>query len=281
MQKQFYISREGLQQGPYFADEILEKLTKQESRWTDFLYDETSEDWIMLMDHPLFTDHFKEIEEAALAENVIEMHGNFEGESKLESSTDVVSTKNPDEKEWFILKGENRHGPFSLVEMIKMLQTKQVFEFDFIWNASMPEWLRLSEVPDFSPDNIRKMKEKGNADITEVFFRRRHARVMYGASLLVHNNKTVWKGQSLELSEGGAGLLLEATHLQPGQTLFLHFKAGDGVPPFNAICAVVSKQYLSEDPSEQKVRYGVKFTSISQGVTEAIRSFTKQRMLAA
>lgn len=183
--------------------------------------------------------------------------------------------------EWFILKGDNRYGPFAYLDLVKMLQEKSLYEFDFIWHNGMPSWKRVAELPDFAPDKIKHLKHSPDVDVSEVFFRRRHARARYGASLLVHNNKTVWKGESLEISAGGAAIVIENATLQPGQILFLHFKPGDGVPPFNAICTVVNKQYVQNTQSvNAPVRYGVKFTSISCNVQQSISDFTKRGVAA-
>ncbi|MNL46852.1 PilZ domain protein [compost metagenome] len=154
-----------------------------------------------------------------------------------------------------------------------MLQEKTLFEYDYIWHSQLPAWKRVAEVEDFSPESIKAMASEPG--VAEVFFRRRHARANYGASLIVHNNKTVFRGQALEISAGGAGVLIESAHLQPGQSLFLHFQPGDGVPPFNAVCQIVSKQYVQDDNSEtQPIKYGVKFTTLSQSVRENIKNYT-------
>ena len=68
---------------------------------------------------------------------------------------------------------------------------------------------------------------------------------------------------------------MDGADFEPGQTLFLHFKAGDGVPPFNAICSIVSKQFV-EEPLKP-IRYGVKFTSISHSVQKAIKAFADKK----
>jgi hypothetical protein len=177
--------------------------------------------------------------------------------------------------EWFVLKGENKYGPFTYLEMVRLLQEKHLFEYDYVWNAGMPSWRRVAECEPFQPESIRTLHYKTSTETDGIFFRRRHARAHYGASVIVHNNKDVWKGRSMEISAGGAGLLLDSPGLQPGQTVFLHFKVGDNVPPFNAVCGIVSKQILpSATASEIQVKYGVKFTSINREVQHAIKNFT-------
>lgn len=258
----FYVSHNGEQKGPWSAQDILKKLKAQDLAWSDYIYDEGKGDWVMLMDHPEFTSQFKSMSAKPAPPKP----------RKEEPKREVEATA---DKEWFVLKAENKYGPFSMLEIIRMLQEKNIFEYDYVWHQAMTTWKRIAEVDEFKPEKIRALKESGSSEVQEIFFRRRHARAEYGASILVHNNKKVWKGESLELSSGGAGLVIENQEFNPGQTLFLHFKPGDGVPPFNAICTVVSKQMPL--PGRTAVRYGVKFTSINRNVQDAIKDFTENK----
>src|SRR5690606_4287465 len=87
---------------------------------------------------------------------------------------------NPDAvAEWFVLKGENKYGPFSYPELINMLQQKLIFEFDFVWHSEMSNWQRVAELPSFKSEKVRALKETSMPEISDVFFRRRHRRVAY------------------------------------------------------------------------------------------------------
>ena len=119
-------------------------------------------------------------------------------------------------------------------------------------------------------------------EVSQIFFRRRHKRVQYGGTILVHDNKKVWKGQAVEISEGGAGVVMDNSLIVPGQELFLHFKPGDGVPPFNAVCEVVSKQYVFgvKDP-KAPMKYGLKFKDLSNDTQKAIKEYSRSSKQAA
>jgi hypothetical protein len=256
----FYLSREGQQLGPWSAAEIAEKLEKKALSWTDYLFDESTKEWVLLMEHPEFSEVFKR-----LANNAPSLN------QTMAISTESLPLKN--EKEWFVLKESNKYGPFKYLELVRMLQEKNLYEYDFVWNSKLSQWRRVSEVEDFLPEKIQDLRSSPIKEVQDVFFRRRYPRASYGASLVIHNSKAVWKGQSMEIGPGGAGIVVEKVNFEPGQTLFLHFKAGDGVPPFNAICTVVSKHPVPGS-SLAAVRYGVKFTNISQSVQKAIKSYT-------
>lgn len=255
MQKQYYLSFEGSHIGPYSIDAIMKRIDSKQSQWSDYVYDEALGEWVMLLEHP-----------------------EFAGKNLPPQATAPAPTRSLEErlkeKEWYTLKEGNNYGPFSKLELVQMLQEHNLYEYDYIWCHGMSAWKRVAEVEDFSTGNIKNLKEAAQGDVAEIFFRRRHARAHYGASLIVHNNKSVFKGKTIEISAGGAGVMIDNQDLQPGQTLFLHFQPGDGVPPFNAVCQIVSKQFVKEPVATPQVRYGVKFTSISQYVRESIQHYT-------
>lgn len=251
MQKQYFISFEGSHIGPYTVDAIVNRIEGKESQWTDYIYDEAVGEWVMLLEHPEFTSI-----------SASQVTTPFPAKPTEEDS--LI------EKEWFVLKEGNNYGPYSKLEIVQMLQERGLYEYDYVWHHGMSAWKRVAELTDFSKETIRDLKESANADISEIFFRRRHIRAQYGASLIVHNGKSVFSGKTIEISEGGAGVLVDSPDLQPGQTIFLHFQPGNGVPPFNAVCQIVSKQFVHEPATSPKVRYGVKFTSISHHVRESI-----------
>ncbi len=250
MASKHFVHQSGQQKGPWTFDEILKEIEASRLQWTDYLFDEQKKDWVLLLDYGPLSERFQ-----------------------FWSNQKATSTLLPDgalDEEWFVLKGENKYGPFAFLDMVKMLQDKKLFEFDYIWTKKLAAWSRVADCADFQPEKIKALRDAGKAKAPEVFFRRRHARAMYRASILLHNNTEVWKGRSLEVSPGGAALIIPSVAIKVGDSLFLHFKAGDGVPPFNATCTIVSKKELRGN----EVRYGVKFTSIAQSIQAAIKKYT-------
>jgi hypothetical protein len=251
----YFINHEGLQKGPWTIEEIKQKISSNEINPMDYVFDEDRSDWVVMMAYAPFTSFLKP-------------GGPVEAKAPAQAPAGPESAESKDD--WFVLRGDSKYGPFKYLDLVKMLQAKQLFEFDFVWNKSMSSWIRISESENFQPEKIKQLKSAAGPEAKDVFYRRKHARVQIGASILLHNNKEVWKGRSVELSSGGAGLVIPSHEIQIGQDLFLHFKAGDGVPPFNAVCKIVSKANLKN----KEFRYGVKFTSISQSVQVAIKKYT-------
>lgn len=277
MQK-YFVSHSSQQMGPYTVDEIVRHVAEGTLSPLDYVYDESKSDWLLFLEHPELAEKVKELKPKAPPQ--------VQKNSEVPKKESVKAAKKGNlpsvleeamSHEWFILKGENKFGPFAYTDVVKMLQQGVVYEFDFAWHEGREGWDRIAELSYFNKDNMRALKENSMPEISEVFFRRRHRRVNYGSTIIVHDNKKVWKGKAVEISEGGAGVIMENAMVIPGQELYLHFKPGDGVPPFNAVCEVVSKQYVSDLADKSSpVRYGLKFKSVSTEAEGVIKEFTKK-----
>ncbi|MGE0764275.1 MAG: GYF domain-containing protein [Bdellovibrionales bacterium] len=283
---QFYISHEGQQIGPMSLTEIVDGVRKNKLSLLDYVYDDGKGDWVLLMEYPAVAQQLKDHKPAPPPKKMPPQQA---GPEATAPEAALVADKVNEAKargeplnehaisEWYVLKGENKFGPFAFNDVVKMLQQKVVFEFDFVWHPGMASWKRIAELASFNADSIRKLQTANMPDIQEVFFRRRHRRMNYNGTILVHDNKTVWKGGGMEISAGGAGVVMENAMIVPGQTLYLHFKPCDGVPPFNAVCEVVSKQFV-EGVREKNapIRYGLKFTSISANTQQFLHELARK-----
>ncbi|MEQ1875141.1 MAG: GYF domain-containing protein [Bdellovibrionia bacterium] len=267
-QSQFFVSHDGATMGPHTTDEIVKKLEANELEWTDYLFEDEANDWVMLMEAKAINSNLKpskKPEAAPKAKEKAEGTGN-----------------DTDAEDWFILKGDDQSGPFSFHDLVKMLQDKTLFEFDYIWRPGQDSWKRVAEVSSFSPDGIKEMKTSKMSGISNIFFRRRFKRREFGGTLIVHDNKKVWHGKSLEISEGGAGLIMFNAMVLPGQTLYLHFRPSGNVPPFNALVEVVSKKYVKGvQDFNAPMSYGVRFIKIQDEARQYLHDFTKAGKEAA
>lgn len=262
MQK-YYLAKDGKQVGPFTVSEILSKVSAQEHTWSDYIFETQKNDWVMLFEHPELSVKFNETFKTPPPK----LSPKEEGLNDLK------------ERAWYVLKEGNNYGPFSKLELIQMLQSKTLFEYDFIWHQTYEAWKRVADVKEFSVEAIRDLKKSDHSEVAEVFFRRRHLRSDYNCSLIVHDSKHVFKGNSIQLSVGGAGISIPHPNFQLGQSVYLHFKPGDGVPPFNAVCQIVSKQFVDVTQNSSKdVNYGIKFVKLSPSTREQIQKYTEKKV---
>lgn len=254
---QYLVYHRGTQLGPLNKEQVVEKLKSHFLGWGDRIFDSETHSWCALIDHPEFKGLFGQV--------------HTPGPKTLRL---VREDSGSSLAEWYVLKEEKESGPYSFHEMIRQLQERKINAWDLAWNATQEVWKPISEISEFDEERIKSLRQSGQPMVSELFLLRRFQRAPYEASLVVHHNKVTRHGKSMEISRGGAGILLDDFDLEPGQTLFLHFKAGEGIPSFNALCAVVSKQ--STRPGLTEIRYGVKFISIMKTIQQAIEAFTEQ-----
>lgn len=271
MQARFYVSHDQNQLGPFSIKEIGHMLQAKELLPTDYIYLEDKEDWISIMEFKELANYIKPGRPKKTPPKNITKEDKTQVHS-MDSNSDKTK------EEWFVLKGEKKFGPFSYLEVVKMLQEKSVFEFDYIWKKNMKEWQRVAELSCFQVEAINSLKSLDDQKIQQIFFRRRHARASFGSSLIIHDNSKVWKGESMEISEGGCGLKMWNSSLLPGQKVFIHFKPAGELPPFNAVCEIVNKKYEDGVKTQNApILYGVKFLSIEAAARKAVRKYTEDK----
>ena len=166
---------------------------------------------------------------------------------------------------WYVLKGgKDKFGPFLFTDIIKMLQEKSVFEFDFVWNPTLPTWKKIAEIPLFSPTYLNQLKITTMPEVQDVFFRRKYVRTSYTGIVLIHDSEKVWEGQGLNIGSGGARVAMEHSVLDLGKLFHLHFQSDNKILPFNAICEIMNKRAkrgVLKDKMYQ-ASYGLRFKNI-------------------
>ncbi|MCB0386968.1 MAG: hypothetical protein KDD43_16360, partial [Bdellovibrionales bacterium] len=114
---QYYVSREGKQMGPYPLNSIAEMVKKNELTMLDYLYDDTAGDWVLLMEYQdlaqQLKDHKPEAPPKPGAGKAEAEIGHEEEEELGEAVKAAEGQPSHLVAEWYILKGENKFGPFS------------------------------------------------------------------------------------------------------------------------------------------------------------------------
>lgn len=266
----YLVSRQGVAQGPFTIEEIVQKVRGKELELFDYIYDEAKSDWVLMMEYAPIAEQLKSSKPPAprpVAPNPTV--DETQPISKIQTVTTTVTTVSKSGKsdahaidEWFVLKGENRFGPFAYGDVIKMMQQKVVFPFDYVWHAGLANWTRVAQIEEFNSESIRALFNKPGKN-KGVFSERQHKRQPYEGKVFVHDNLTLWKGTAFEISRGGVGISMNNSVVVPGQNVTVHFKQHGDWPAFNAVCEVVSKKFVNDD---SPVQYGLRFLSMTQEV---------------
>jgi len=275
MQTSFFVSHAGQTYGPWTVGEITSRIAKMELIATDYIYDDASSNWIPLMECKAIIEALRQQKPAAPPSAPPPKATAPESKPEIDlvvhtsTITPTVSETDPS-GEWFVQKDTHRYGPFTYQGLVKALQEKSVFDYDLVWKKGMEKWVRVAEHELFNPEAIRALQKESK----NIFQQRKHKRLPIQTDVIVHDNKSVWLGQTFQGSEGGSGMHVRNATLMPGQVLFLHFTGFEGIPSFNALCEVVSKKYVPNirDP-RSTIPYGMKFVKIDRDVQNKMRDF--------
>lgn len=262
----FLVSHSGVESGPFTLDEVVAKIRARELELFDYIFDEAKNDWVLMTEHEGVTLRLKANKPAAPPKAVAHAEApkaapsREAAEPQLTRETPSTAAIHSAAGEWFVMKGEHKFGPFTPADVIKMLQDKVIFPFDFIWHQGLKDWTRLAETQEFNPEQIKATFEKGGK-AKEIFQPRKFKRQPYSGRVILHDNLKLWKGEGFEISKGGVGILMKNEIVVPGQQLNVHFGAHGEWPAFNAVCEVVSKKFVNDG---SPVEYGLRFLNLSQ-----------------
>lgn len=292
-ERKYFINNGQANVGPFEMKIIIDKVGRGELRAIDHIcVNADNDEWVLICQHPEFLKHF-EVEKPSLHANPVVAAGldvTVSTQKELvknhvatpAQAQNVVQAPLPEalgalggdltNGQWYVLKGKNRFGPFVYLDLVRMLQEKSVFEYDYVWVQGLEGWKRIAEINLFSADHIRGLFGSDDQTENKLFHRRNHPRSKYEATIIVHDNNSVWKGKTVELSEGGAGVIIENAMILPGQNVYLHFRPGPLSKPFNVLSEVVSKRYIGGlKDKDAPVVYGIKFININKQDRESIR----------
>jgi hypothetical protein len=256
-------SANGESLGPWSLDQIVEKLAASQIAVTDFVYDEVRQDWIPLLECEALRERLRQQKPKApppLKERTVE--------------EPVVPGPSNEGGKWFVQKGSHRYGPFTYLGLVRALQEKTVYEFDFACMEGMENWVRIAELEDFQPERIRHLTKSTPASEKNTFLNRAHPRIKFESEVIVHDDRSAWVGRSIEGSVGGSGLVIENAALYPGQVVRLHFAATEELPAFNALAEIVNKQFIKELRGlKTPVRYSVRFLELDRTSAGRVKEY--------
>lgn len=176
----------------------------------------------------------------------------------------IINTESDAElKQWYILRGDMKYGPYDYSVIINMLQKGEVQDYNYVWAPHISTWTLLGELPDFARDRLAGLINSRDA-IKHSFIIRDFARQDVKVPVYGHNEQYFFDGETSSLSESGALVLLNTPLLVPGQDLVLHFRSGpSNEKPFNVMAQVIRKNFTKQRINVKSgLHYAVRFLQV-------------------
>lgn len=257
---QYFVTQDGKTVGPWELEKIYSEIQQGNLQLNDYIFNPESQEWQVMLISPIIADSYR----------------NFEIRKKpiISKGGGSFSDQNWENLEWFIFKENKQQGPFSYLEVIKLLQSKLLFDYDYVWSPVLPSWSKVFEIPAFSADQIKKLSQNHVPEIQAVFFRRQFPRIHFELPVFVHNSRKLWRTKTDELSAGGCSVTLSSSELEVGDRVIVHFSSSSSneLPAFNALCTIISKK-----PSGlNHHKLGIKFEALNQDIQLSLRVLTEK-----
>lgn len=171
------------------------------------------------------------------------------------------------EKKWYYIENNQPQGPLSQLDLIKKLQNKEIFDYQFVWAPHFDEWKMFCESEEFSKKYIQWVYEHLFEKNGEYYFNRRTStRKKVTCEASGHNASIFMSGLTESLSMNGCEVELDYPLLQIQDRVTVHFAYPKKLDlNFNAVCEVLQKKYTPRKLHQKmKVKYILKFLEKSE-----------------
>lgn len=176
-------------------------------------------------------------------------------------------------KDWYILRGEMKYGPYEYSALIHMIQTGEVYDYNYVWAPHMESWTLLGDIQEFSKDRLARLIQTQD-HLSGAFIKRGSPRVDVNIDVYAHNDSNFFDGQCLSISENGALVLLNDPLLLPGQEIVIHFRNDKNISTgFNAKAEVIRKNFTKQRLNVKSgLHYAVRFLQVQKSGQDQIKN---------
>lgn len=176
------------------------------------------------------------------------------------------------ESKWYILRGENKYGPFEFPSMIAMIQKGELFDYNYVWSPHLEGWQPLGEIEEFSKDRL-SLIIKTQDPLSHAFNRRGSDRAEVIIPIFGHNDEFFFNGQLISISVNGALVLINNPLLLPGQKMILHLSENSvNVKSFNVLAQIVRKNFSRQRLNVKSgLNYAVRFVESPDWAPQQIK----------
>lgn len=184
--------------------------------------------------------------------------------------------------QWYILRGEEKFGPFEYGAMIRLMQTSEVTDSNYVWAPHLEQWTAMGELAEFSRDRLARLVERG--ELQDAFNRRASPRAAAEIPLFGHNGEIFFDGKTLSVSQHGALALLNSPLLLPGQVIQLHLRrsAGPGAPSLDGPL-LMKAEVLRKNFSRRRLNvksglhYALRFVEATPDQIQRLKDLVNQK----
>jgi hypothetical protein len=176
--------------------------------------------------------------------------------------------------QWYILRGEMKYGPYEYSALIHMIQTGELFDYNYVWAPHLESWMLLGDMQEFSKDSLARLIQAQD-HLAGAFIKRGSPRLTCDIDVYAHNDYNFFDGKCTSISDNGALVLLNDPLLLPGQEIIIHFRGGseNNATAFNVKAEVIRKNFTKQRLNVKSgLHYAVRFLQVQKEGQDQIKN---------
>ena len=181
---------------------------------------------------------------------------------------------NENTKNWFVLMGTQKYGPYSYGKVIEMIQSNQLMDYNYVWAEHLENWTPIYQLEEFSKDRFENILNS-ESDLSSSFKKRQGDRIDKKIPFIGHNSIRFFDGEIMSISESGALCMINSPLAQVGDNLKLHIQI-EGQPDrsFNIEAKIIRKLFAKKRlNSKSGLHYAIRFEDMQNSGLDLIRNW--------
>ncbi|AHI04693.1 hypothetical protein BDW_00915 [Bdellovibrio bacteriovorus W] len=265
----YYIKSGSKNLGPLTEKNVIEALRAGKISLFDLILSNQTQEWVMLMQHPDFSEVLEESGSESVSEDSnYKAVGLIEEELTFDNSafSGLLSpTKEPLVETVYWYKKNQINQPLKYLDVLSQIHDHHLHEASEISKSPTGPWKKLIDWDEFKPESVSKFRASSPEDVPDVNIRRKHTRHDSGEIFIIIAQNKGFQALCPDISKSGMAFIVRSARCQLNENIMIRFaKELDG-NKVDARGEIVSIRKVRIPGSDQVFyRYGVRFTHLTE-----------------
>ncbi len=288
MATQYYLTSGKQKIGPLSEKSILDGIRSGKIQLFDMILNNQTNEWVMLIQHPDFSDLEGSAEESREEERPTgEQHAAVGLISDtIDEDTRGISFVTPDNIPiltpvyWY--EKDHAEKRMKYLEVLSLVHTHKLSEQSLLSKSPKGPWQKLVEWDEFSPESLENYKQVSKDDLPDINIRRKFPRFECGKVFVILSKGKGYQAFCPDISKTGLAFIVRTPKADLNDVVVVKFNDLVEGNKFDAKGTVVSVRKVKLPGSDNiYIRYGVRFSHLSESGRDFIlKSATKDKETA-
>lgn len=270
MAAEYYLTSGKRKIGPLSERQILDGVRSGKINLFDMILNQQTNEWMMLMQHPDFSDIETNVDSASGSEHDHDdsqvIIGLIPGDITENTVPHGLRLQEPILNSVYWYEKDQGTRRLKYLEVLSLIHQHKLSEQSLIAKSPQGPWQRLIDWEEFSPKSLKEFKEATDTALPDVHMRRKSARYECGkVFVLMGQQQGGFQVFCPDISKSGMAFIVREEKAKLNESMMVKFADNMGNGKFDAKGLVVSARKVKLPGSDNiYIRYGLRFTHLSE-----------------